>query len=311
MLREAGGSVSGRGRGGPDRGPGRPAQRAMADARTAATRQAAAGRGARPALALKRRLSVNLAGPATAFPPRRPVAGWTDEGPDAADSRGKRVRRRRLDPGSSGPDPAGADQGGCTRGVQRRARQQETTMSVPIRSVPAASGALAHSPLRRSTRAGDGARTSAVFDPASGAQTGELPLVFAGRGGCRRADRRERSFPPGRPRRRHGAAKVLFKLRELLEARADTPGPRHQRRTRQDPQRRPGRGAARHRGGGVRLRHPAAAEGRAQRERGLDDDSHGIRQPLGVVAGITPFNFPAMVPLWMFPSPWPAATPSC
>lgn len=30
-------------------------------------------------------------------------------------------------------------------------------------------------------------------------------------------------------------------------------------------------------------------------------DSYSLRQPLGVVAGITPFNFPAMVPLWMFP----------
>jgi malonate-semialdehyde dehydrogenase (acetylating)/methylmalonate-semialdehyde dehydrogenase len=30
-------------------------------------------------------------------------------------------------------------------------------------------------------------------------------------------------------------------------------------------------------------------------------DSHSMRQPLGVVAGITPFNFPAMVPMWMFP----------
>lgn len=30
-------------------------------------------------------------------------------------------------------------------------------------------------------------------------------------------------------------------------------------------------------------------------------DVSSIRQPLGVVAGITPFNFPAMVPLWMFP----------
>ncbi|HZD37643.1 MAG TPA: CoA-acylating methylmalonate-semialdehyde dehydrogenase [Actinomycetes bacterium] len=30
-------------------------------------------------------------------------------------------------------------------------------------------------------------------------------------------------------------------------------------------------------------------------------DSFSIRQPLGVVAGITPFNFPAMVPMWMFP----------
>jgi malonate-semialdehyde dehydrogenase (acetylating)/methylmalonate-semialdehyde dehydrogenase len=30
-------------------------------------------------------------------------------------------------------------------------------------------------------------------------------------------------------------------------------------------------------------------------------DSWSIRQPLGVMAGITPFNFPAMVPMWMFP----------
>src|SRR3989304_2027092 len=29
-------------------------------------------------------------------------------------------------------------------------------------------------------------------------------------------------------------------------------------------------------------------------------DVYQIRQPLGVVAGITPFNFPAMVPMWMF-----------
>ena len=29
-------------------------------------------------------------------------------------------------------------------------------------------------------------------------------------------------------------------------------------------------------------------------------DVHSVRQPVGVVAGITPFNFPAMVPMWMF-----------
>jgi malonate-semialdehyde dehydrogenase (acetylating)/methylmalonate-semialdehyde dehydrogenase len=34
---------------------------------------------------------------------------------------------------------------------------------------------------------------------------------------------------------------------------------------------------------------------------GTDVDSFSLRQPLGVCAGITPFNFPAMVPLWMFP----------
>ncbi len=30
-------------------------------------------------------------------------------------------------------------------------------------------------------------------------------------------------------------------------------------------------------------------------------DTYTLRQPLGVVAGITPFNFPAMVPMWMYP----------
>jgi len=34
---------------------------------------------------------------------------------------------------------------------------------------------------------------------------------------------------------------------------------------------------------------------------GTDVDSWSIRQPLGVCTGITPFNFPAMVPMWMFP----------
>ncbi|MCU1225029.1 MAG: mmsA [Edaphobacter sp.] len=34
---------------------------------------------------------------------------------------------------------------------------------------------------------------------------------------------------------------------------------------------------------------------------GSDVDSWSMRQPLGVVAGITPFNFPVMVPMWMFP----------
>ncbi len=34
---------------------------------------------------------------------------------------------------------------------------------------------------------------------------------------------------------------------------------------------------------------------------GTNIDSWSIRQPLGISAGITPFNFPAMVPMWMFP----------
>ncbi len=40
-------------------------------------------------------------------------------------------------------------------------------------------------------------------------------------------------------------------------------------------------------------------------------DCWSIRQPLGVVAGITPFNFPAMVPMWMFPIAIACGNTSC
>ncbi|MCW2306890.1 CoA-acylating methylmalonate-semialdehyde dehydrogenase [Rhodobium gokarnense] len=46
---------------------------------------------------------------------------------------------------------------------------------------------------------------------------------------------------------------------------------------------------------------PHLLKGEITENVGTDVDSHGLRQPLGVVAGITPFNFPAMVPMWMFP----------
>lgn len=46
---------------------------------------------------------------------------------------------------------------------------------------------------------------------------------------------------------------------------------------------------------------PNLLKGEISENVGTDVDSHSIRQPLGVVAGITPFNFPAMVPMWMFP----------
>ena len=46
---------------------------------------------------------------------------------------------------------------------------------------------------------------------------------------------------------------------------------------------------------------PQLLKGEYSESVGTGVDSYGIRQPLGVVAGITPFNFPAMVPMWMFP----------
>ncbi len=46
---------------------------------------------------------------------------------------------------------------------------------------------------------------------------------------------------------------------------------------------------------------PHLLKGEFSENVGTDVDSWSMRQPLGVVAGITPFNFPAMVPMWMFP----------
>jgi len=43
-------------------------------------------------------------------------------------------------------------------------------------------------------------------------------------------------------------------------------------------------------------------KGSFSQEASTDIDVYSIRQPLGVVAGITPFNFPAMVPMWMYPN---------
>ena len=46
---------------------------------------------------------------------------------------------------------------------------------------------------------------------------------------------------------------------------------------------------------------PHLLKGEASEAVGTGVDSHSLRQPLGVAAGIPPFNFPAMVPMWMFP----------
>jgi malonate-semialdehyde dehydrogenase (acetylating) / methylmalonate-semialdehyde dehydrogenase len=47
---------------------------------------------------------------------------------------------------------------------------------------------------------------------------------------------------------------------------------------------------------------PHHLQGGFSQQASTDVDVYSVRQPLGVVVGITPFNFPAMVPLWMYPN---------
>src|SRR5438105_4165506 len=46
---------------------------------------------------------------------------------------------------------------------------------------------------------------------------------------------------------------------------------------------------------------PTLVKGEYSEQVSTDVDAYSFRQPLGVCAGITPFNFPAMVPMWMHP----------
>src|SRR5262249_59693148 len=46
---------------------------------------------------------------------------------------------------------------------------------------------------------------------------------------------------------------------------------------------------------------PSLLMGRTLPDVAHDVDSHVVREPVGVVVGIPPFNFPAMIPLWMMP----------
>ncbi len=46
---------------------------------------------------------------------------------------------------------------------------------------------------------------------------------------------------------------------------------------------------------------PHLIKGEFSQNVGTNIDSWSVRQPLGICAGITPFNFPAMVPMWMYP----------
>src|SRR5260370_18250380 len=53
---------------------------------------------------------------------------------------------------------------------------------------------------------------------------------------------------------------------------------------------------------------PHLLKGEFTTQVGRGIDSWSVRQPLGVCVGITPFNFPAMVPMWMFPVALPSGT---
>ncbi|WP_436639840.1 CoA-acylating methylmalonate-semialdehyde dehydrogenase [Microbaculum sp. FT89] len=144
------------------------------------------------------------------------------------------------------------------------------------------------------------ARVSPVFNPATGEQIAELPLSTVAEVG--RAVAAAKAAAPAwgatPPLKR---ARMMFKFKELLDrhaadlARAISS---EHGKTHDDALGEVARG--------IEVVEfacgiPHLLKGEYSRNVGPEIDTYSDRQPLGVVAGITPFNFPAMVPMWMYP----------
>ena len=143
-------------------------------------------------------------------------------------------------------------------------------------------------------------RAGTVFNPTTGAIAARVPFasdeeVAAAVGAAREAYPAWSATPA--PRR----ARVMFRFKELAENAADEIAhliAREHGKTVSDAHGELARGlevvefAC-----GI----PHLLKGEFSENVGTGVDAYSVRQPLGVVAGITPFNFPAMVPMWMFP----------
>ena len=144
-----------------------------------------------------------------------------------------------------------------------------------------------------------GERQGEIFDPNQGEVQAHVALGTAA--DLARAMDAARAAQPGwaatNPQRR---ARVMFKYKELVEANIDELArllsSEHGKviaDARGDVQR------------GLEVIEfacgiPHALKGEYTQGAGPGIDVYSMRQPLGVVAGITPFNFPAMIPMWMF-----------
>ncbi|KRC48811.1 MULTISPECIES: CoA-acylating methylmalonate-semialdehyde dehydrogenase [unclassified Nocardioides] len=148
------------------------------------------------------------------------------------------------------------------------------------------------------TVAGTSGRTAAVHNPATGAVTGEVDLastaeVSAAVATAVSAAQQWRSSSLSQ------RAAVLFAFRQLLHERSDDLAriiTAEHGKVHSDALGEIARGLENVEfATGV----PQLLKGGFSEQAATGVDVYNIRQPLGVVAGITPFNFPAMVPLWM------------
>lgn len=151
-------------------------------------------------------------------------------------------------------------------------------------------------------------RTSAVIDPATGDTLGSVPLSTRAEVDTA-VQAAAKAFPAWRGTPVVERARVLFRLKMLLEDHIDEIAAmvaREHGKTRAEAKGEVRRGIenVEHACGMPTLMMGETLEGIAN---GIDCEA--IRQPLGVFAGITPYNFPVMIPCWFWP--YAVATGNC
>src|SRR5688572_23055819 len=145
-----------------------------------------------------------------------------------------------------------------------------------------------------------GSRSSAVFNPATGAEIAAVRLADEATV-ARAVAAAKAAFPSWADTPALKRARVMFRLKELLDERFDEIAALVTREH--------GKVLADAKGEltrGIEIVEfacgiPQLLKGQHSDNVGGDIDNWSVRQPVGVCVGITPFNFPAMVPMWMFP----------
>ncbi len=146
---------------------------------------------------------------------------------------------------------------------------------------------------------GASARESEVFDPNTGKVQAKVRLGTAADldVAVQRASAAQPAWAATNPQRR---ARVMFRFKELIEANMESLA--HLLASEHGKVIADAKGDIQR---GLEVVEfacgiPHALKGEYTQGAGPGIDVYSMRQPLGVVAGITPFNFPAMIPMWMF-----------
>ena len=148
---------------------------------------------------------------------------------------------------------------------------------------------------------GTSGRTGPVYNPATGEQSGEVALASAEEVDAAVAAA-QHAFPAWSDASLTTRTKVMFAFREQVDRRRDDIAAAltaEHGKVLSDAMGEVNRGLE-------NIEYACGISnllmGGFSQQASTEVDVYSVRQPLGVVAGITPFNFPAMVPLWMYPN---------